>query len=1732
MSVFISWCGKDREVKNQVAQALRDVLGPDEQIWDSDDECRSIFAEECMNGVTACEVFVYIMSDDSMRPSSRATNEVNAARALNDLGKLDFVIYKITEQDHVLHPVGFLVNHISCVFAKEGPEKLARRVQSLLTERRAGKPARVQEKSRPVIEGTSLGRSANFVEHSRDDVFARLDEAFARSNVVFAVEFDGYGRKSALREYFALHESEYDERIFLPFFSGTIRDFFINGLPFINVNDRIFENLDEKQEILKKAEVLNLLDKRTVIVVPCVTVGRRDDQFICDVLASLKCRIVFVTRSIPARMQSAFPAVAIGRMDDETLLRLFFRCYRGASPDEQEMLREPLLRFFDRVDGHTGSIELTATELENEFGLYPEDVPAVLEKISQAGGEELPERIFGLISSLFDGQQFTASQQAVLYAAALLAVTPVDEKVFVGLLKDCGHYDAEAMRSLSECKWLDADREKRLISMPSFLAEVCLSRIPQIDGVLAAVIAYLDDQLITALMEAAPIRAYRVITRAMDVFRCMGLQGFPQLYELMMQSLDEQPDMDFSMLPEVEAQAQAEIAAQPDDPVRAALESMLLFPVSIVRTAIKLQEVKKHQASGELGDEYLLAVIKDLGDYAQTMREMMDRSAAPAVRYFLNRLTCAIDGEAAPSGHRVCNDLLSLVTMLSENPDDAAEYGAEEQFVLETLCESLINLYRGENYLQLRLCEARLTLAELFGGFNSKTACFRNHHRYFSALVKMGSCTEDLDETYAFLMELLPAVKDEAFQTEDAAEKSRYSIMYDYLVTLLGGGRIMEAEQVLRESWQCRAVDDEMVYDRISCTEKVVYAYLDRAETEHAALLIDDALAQGDRERLRLCADPECAAAAESKLAYLETLLEIMEHGGGSTFEDDSAANSSYYKTYAADPAEKRLTPRYEAVARAAMAFDFSALDDEALRTRRQELMNKAQTVPLMSLAPEAFALVSEAGSRILGYRHHYVQYLGAAAIADGKIAEILNGEGKTYTIILAAFLHSLYGRQVHIADTSPYLCRRNFEWMRGVLELLGCRVGVIMSASLPHANLRYLASCDILYTLADAEVFLFMKEEASTDPRICMRYDVLIADEADQMMIEQAERSYGRPDERRQIDQRPLLEKAYRVIQLAQEEPGRYYDAEPRAVRLREEIYDLISLVFDQSAAEMDHTTLSTVERMIRTGITALERHEKGRDYFIHKGRLVAEDKNTGLFTGINSEYAFFYAIKEQDEGLYTASDMVTKRWINEINLYETIRQFDIICGTTATAASMRSEFRSFYGMEVYRVPPNREIRRVDAIGQVYFRKDAKYRAILEMVMSRHREKQPVLLVTENVTESRLLYGLLTRYGLPATLINAENAQEEAKLMSEAGKLGRITVATAIVNRGVDVCLGGNPTEMARQHLIDAGADPVCVQQAISALPHESTELIRRRYWDLVAIYQKQTEQERRQVEALGGLCVIGTTCFADMRVEQQMRGRAGRQGSPGESHTFYSMEDEPLQLFVNMSANTLLKLFADMEEGMQAVSLDRVIQKARLRLQSRTYADIDRTKYTRYLRPARQLFFRRIRSVTNADSLRAFLVEQLMQDPRQVQDLQDARAGKPLRADSLTMALGEKAPRLGRLATRKKAAELLADAFITTCAPLLPQGHARLCEMLCGWMLMGCAAKWPDYLSAMQRELDVKDQKYDQEKKREQHLQQYSKETSTRLYLEALESCMMTCIRAAEWEACRRNTAQSGTN
>ncbi len=647
----------------------------------------------------------------------------------------------------------------------------------------------------------------------------------------------------------------------------------------------------------------------------------------------------------------------------------------------------------------------------------------------------------------------------------------------------------------------------------------------------------------------------------------------------------------------------------------------------------------------------------------------------------------------------------------------------------------------------------------------------------------------------------------------------------------------------------------------------------------------------------------------------------------------------------------KSITPIADKIE--AMADEYKAMSDAQLQAKTQEFKDRLQNgETLDDILPEAFATAREASDRVLGLRPYRVQLVGGIVLHQGRIAEMKTGEGKTLVATLPAYLNALTGRGVHIVTVNDYLAKRDSEWMGKVHRFLGLKVGLIVHG-LTSKQRQEAYAADITYGTNNEMGFDYLRDNMCiySQELVQRGHSFAIVDEVDSILIDEARTPLiisGQGEKSTQMyDLTEMFVaklKKQVVVQVDnKEEEAADIDADyvvdekaktatltARGIAKAEEYFHVENL---------SDPSNSTVSHHINQALKAHGTMKRDIDYVVKDGEVIIVDEFTGrLMFGRRYSNGLHQAIEAKEHVNVNSEN----RTLATITFQNYFRLYDKLSGMTGTAMTEQEEFGTIYNLDIIEIPTNRPNQRDDHHDVVYKTEAGKFRAVIQQIKECHEKGQPVLVGTVSIEKNELLSKLLAREGIKHNLLNAKNHEKEAEIVAQAGKLGAVTVATNMAGRGTDIMLGGNAEYLARADLTKAGYSEEVIVDATGYADTDNQEILdaRKLFAEKLAQHKAEIASEADQVREAGGLFIIGTERHESRRIDNQLRGRAGRQGDPGETKFYISLEDDLMRLFGGDRITNMMERFdLDEDTPIENKMLTKAIENAQTTVESRNF-------------------------------------------------------------------------------------------------------------------------------------------------------------------------------------------------
>ena len=787
----------------------------------------------------------------------------------------------------------------------------------------------------------------------------------------------------------------------------------------------------------------------------------------------------------------------------------------------------------------------------------------------------------------------------------------------------------------------------------------------------------------------------------------------------------------------------------------------------------------------------------------------------------------------------------------------------------------------------------------------------------------------------------------------------------------------------------------------------------------------------------------------------------------------------------------KKLLPLADKIE--ALESDYAALSDEELRAKTGEFKQRYQDgEDLDALLPEAFAAVREASWRVLGMKPFRVQLIGGIVLHQGRIAEMKTGEGKTLVAVLPAYLNALTGEGVHIVTVNDYLARRDSEWMGKVYRFMGLEVGLIVHG-LEAEERRAAYAADITYGTNNEMGFDYLRDNMALYKQDMVQrgHVFAIVDEVDSILIDEARTPLiisGQGDESTDLYRRAddFVSRLKRVVVASVDEKQEedenldadyVVDEKARTATLTARGIAKVEQAFGlENLADMENATLA---HHINQAIKAHGVMKRDIDYVVKDGEIIIVDEFTGrLMLGRRYSEGLHQAI-EAKEHVDVQKENKTLATITFQNYF---RLYGKLSGMTGTAMTEEEEFESIYRLDIVEIPTNKPVIRIDQNDLVYKNEQGKIRAIIEQIKACHAKGQPVLVGTVSIEKSEYLSSLLKRQGIPHNVLNAKYHEREAEIIAQAGKLGAVTIATNMAGRGTDIMLGGNSEFLARSDLRRAGYDDAVISKATGYAETRDETILEARelYQKKLTEHKAAIAQEAEKVRAAGGLYILGTERHDSRRIDNQLRGRSGRQGDPGESRFFLALTDDVMRLY---GSERLIKVFeslgVDEDTPIEHKMLTNALETAQKTVESRHFQARKSTlEFDDVMNVQRNLIYDQRRKVLDGEDIRESIrgmVTETITDAvgttpvENAEDMQDRLAPMQrifLRPGEIQYREGMSAQELTEslLAIAERVYQQREEAF-----GLMPDGTPLMRELERVVMLRVVDEYWMDHIDAM---------------------------------------------------------------
>lgn len=651
----------------------------------------------------------------------------------------------------------------------------------------------------------------------------------------------------------------------------------------------------------------------------------------------------------------------------------------------------------------------------------------------------------------------------------------------------------------------------------------------------------------------------------------------------------------------------------------------------------------------------------------------------------------------------------------------------------------------------------------------------------------------------------------------------------------------------------------------------------------------------------------------------------------------------------------KRVQPICDQVL--ALEDKYSAMSDSELKEQTNVLKGRlSDGETLDDILPDAYAVCREAGWRVLGMKHFPVQIIGGIILHQGRIAEMKTGEGKTLVATLPSYLNALSGKGVHVVTVNDYLAKRDSEWMGKIHRFLGLSVGLILH-DMKNDERREAYACDITYGTNNELGFDYLRDNMVIykEQKVQRGHNFAVVDEVDSILIDEARTPLiisGQGDKSTalyttvndfakklsyvkiaEVDEKEEHDDKYGDADYVVDEKAKTATLTPKGIARAEKTFGIDNLMDNSSEA-------ITILHHINQAIKAHGVMTRDIDYVVQDDKVLIVDEFTGrIMYGRRYNEGLHQAI-EAKEGVKVERESKTLASITFQNYF---RLYSKLSGMTGTALTEETEFNEIYKLDCVEIPTNRPTIRNDLPDRIYSTANGKYKAVVERIIEAHKKGQPVLVGTISIDSSEMLGDVLKRKGIKHSVLNAKYHEKEAEIVAQAGKYGAVTIATNMAGRGTDILLGGNPEFMAKNEMRKQGYSEDLIEESTAYSDTDDAEIIeaRKKFSDLKAKFKKETDAEAEKVREAGGLVIIGTERHESRRIDNQLRGRAGRQGDPGESQFFLSLEDDLMRIFGGEKLQAMMtSMNIDEDTPIEAKMVSKRIESAQAKVEGRNFS------------------------------------------------------------------------------------------------------------------------------------------------------------------------------------------------
>ncbi len=1472
-NIFLSFCGADRNVKNAIKDYL-ESLEKGYTVFHSDEFCASEFSGECIKMIDRSQIFVAIVSEETMSESTYCINEIIHARKLEKRGKLNILLFKLCDTDFTPEFEFQLNNRSDLNSLTRGTElgysKLEHKIDYFLDCRENGAPEYEDVYTSFAIDRLIPSRDTNY----RTEQVKMIERAFEESNIVFLHGAAGMGKMHTARAYYSMHPKM---RAYRTEVCGNLRDMILSiDLPSLEISNI---ETDPKKKYRQTLEYLSKTSPNVLIVASGVVADDLDEKTKFD-LRTIGAKMLILTLSDIS--DSEFPHIKIDSLPDEALCKLFFAKYNCSDEDRAE-ISEHLPTLINSVGRHTGALMFIADAFESRF--Y--DKSGVIECIESmdfgdGSSESLAQKA---ILEFFEVDSLADEEKAILHYLSWTrgGYSTLDE--LRENFKFVGVRDLSAINSLKNKGYIETDG-KYALSISSAVAIAAKKAITPTREALGAAL-----QMLFADFDFVRFNTFTShLCEYMEKYSVSNREEVLRLFDLslslLMDYTEETIDAFLSLFADVRAAADCEGKGA------ASICTDILFTMISVMGYAEFDEYFINKAteyglySFFTGGEILTEEELELMPPSQLMElELSSYRKQIISLIFKTKRSKSVGEEEFSELGEAFDGLLDLTMRMASCAQEAKAEDTAMASALPLLLTCMLGMKSYDGILSLYS-----HIDDYISESNPMYETIREPILYMATLAQCGSGNYAAARETADKLLSLDVCLPNGNKLRAGADLAALEIDIEeenYTGAKVRIERLMSRPDLLTEEEQLLLFS---FYSHIQMFDGDWYAMRD-----YLSSVI---------KRYPLNTSGEILTLKELYEECLEIIEKIEASASASVNEREivDATDTQACKKHLKKQLPPKVFTSCERVADKVMAEDLSSLSDSALAERAAKLSAdvKGESEPDDDFITSAFAIVREAGFRVLGIKHHRIQIISAYLMVRGYSAQIRNGEGKTFTAVLAAATLALCGRRVDIISSSPYLSERDYKWMRDIYSMLGISVG--------HISSFIKASFDssVLYCCAKSIVDRDSYEMTLSLTRR-MAYDCAIVDEADLVLIDGRDSSHSYLMEKSSgfRTYKKEIDRIYRMVALGVINESDYSVTKGGAINIFESAMEKLSKSFlfgmnDISALRKYRDLLSTAIRVIRIW-------KLGEDYVIRGGLPYRENTVTGMSTPITGNFKSFLIKKERleiepdklsDEYYVTYPDIVFKKYKK------------LIC-ISGTAMSAKKIFKKFYGVDCIDIPTNKRIIRRDIGYSLYGNSDASNIALIKRVKDCVYRGQPVLIVTPDGKKQEYIERILRMGRINYNSISYKNDSEAAEVFAEAGIPSTVTVSTNIAGRGVDIILGGNPKHIAIKRMRSLGYSErdIELSQTRYRTEDKRTLMLRGLFASEFLSAKDSLAESRKAAIESGGLYVIGTFLMASLRHEEQLTGRAGRQGEPGVSEFIVSLDDDSITSIISANWRSLLE-------------------------------------------------------------------------------------------------------------------------------------------------------------------------------------------------------------------------------